>query len=72
MEKRKEIKTLAVDGQIYISYRDVEQWISLSRYIPREYLNVYDIELAQTQYKLRTIFQKQQLKNQSYNFFDQR
>lgn len=59
MQERKEIKTLAVDGQIYISYRDVEQWITLSRIIPREYLNVYDIELAQTQYKLRTIFEKQ-------------
>lgn len=58
MKERKEIKTLAVNGQIYISYRDVEQWITLSRYIPREYLNVYDIELAQTQYKLRTIFEK--------------
>ena len=58
MKERKEIKTLAVNGQIYISYRDVEQWITLSRYIPREYLNVYDIELAQTQYKLKTIFEK--------------
>lgn len=59
MQKRKEIKTIAVDGQIYVSYRDIDQWITISRYIPREYLNVYDIELAQTQYKLRTIFEKQ-------------
>lgn len=58
MKERKAIKTIAVDGQVYVSYRDIDQWITLSRYIPREYLNVHDIELAETEYKIKSMFGK--------------